>query len=747
MSIDNAKYRGYSNANDLISYLMKHNIGDLNYIKIVKTQNEYYAVGIEAPIKQIIIGLDIVWYKDISGYFVSSKANNFKSPYKIEKNDYRNYTSKIYEEYLKRENKIELYNIVKNNIELVNNSFNCYFVTLINSFTDKYYLKEEFDNYKYSSNRNWRLMKEGLLDINDIEVIAINPFKSLIKINYDGNELETSYRTINNIDKNGAIVGFQIKPIIQVDSNYINGDNIINGKSISDKVIIKIFNGSDEDIEKLAKNDSIELNNNIINSIINNNYNIKLYIEKLSERRKVELLIKNGHLIKYISNPSDILIRVAIINDFSCISKVSNMTIEKYEELLVEYSECINYLHDMSEEIQRHLLKKDINNIKFFKFLNSKVIKEFIIKINFELLQNNNVKKEFLNLLINEELNKYKNSLGNEPFNYSNEINKQKIKNNYIKILESLNEINDKEILVFNNDEPISLYLETIFEIINCNKLEMASELITDTGLYLLSPIIYKLLTNSKEVKLIVGNLREYIYGQAIQINKRTAQYINLFIDDGMKLGTVIYKFYHGNIIILYGEKYSAVMLGSSNISLEGFYKNNETNIIMIFNNTSKKIEEFKKYYNSLWIESKEFNNLDINKFLNKDLFTENNEDVNKESIKRRNDIERTFYYLFKEKPNRVIDNINIFKESIDGDEYCGFYFESYNKLLILESLKYQNAIYIYKDVENVDKFISVLKTKEASTKTKEYVDKINHTNDYSYIKRVKDIIEDNKLK
>ena len=747
MGIINKKFNGFDDYRELINYLKKYKIGYLENIKVVEIDGKYYAVAIESPSKQIVVGKEIIWYRDSDGYMVTSSSEKFSPPYKIEDYTWTSFTSRLYDEYLEEVNHINLYHIKGNDLEIVNHPINCYFSLLITLFVDKYYSKDEFEYYNYSSLKNISLIKQHILNRNELDVISINPFRSMIKINYKGSSIETAYRAIitrvtkKYSDKeHEVIVGFQIKPVIEIDKNEIISKEIdinyvTNMKKFDDTIIIDIFNKDKSIIKVLGENTYIDLNKSVIDLLIkNDNSNIGSYISILSRKRINELISKNGHVIQYIDNPSETMIRIAIENDLSSIGLIKNLDIEIYKKLLIEYEDCIVYLSNMNKEIQEYMLTKDINNIKYFKNINREIISPFIKDITIDMIKENEAKKEFINIINSEIVDECKiykeKSLNNPNLNYK-----------YLDIIEKLDIDNDKEVLIIDRREPVNLHIEALFKIISCEKMEIASGFVYQTGLYLISDMIESLIKKNKEVNIIIGSLREYANGNPVNMDRNTAEYINLLIYDGMKVKTYIESFYHGKMYILHGEEVTAVIVGSSNVSAGGFYNNSETNIVMLFRNSSIKLLEFNEYFNELWSNSLNIEELDLNRFENKNIEYKDSDNFEKRDLGKI-DIKRKFDYLMAENPDRVIADIDAFKGRSYQNEYCAFYFKGYNDLLILESLKYQNAIYIYKEVEDVDKFISLLDTKEFSTKTNKFVDRVNHTIDESHIRRVKDIID-----
>lgn len=390
----------------------------------------------------------------------------------------------------------------------------------------------------------------------------------------------------------------------------------------------------------------------------------------------------------------------------------------------------------MNIDIQEYFLSKDINNIKYFNKINTNILKKFHDKIKIDMLKNNNLKREFLRINncfeSDSVINEYENKL------------LVKITERYLSLIEKLNYTNKLDVLMMEPEEPVNIHLQALSNIINVKELKIATGFLYSSGLALIDKIIEKLVFSNKEVNIIVGSLREYKSGYSVNMDKNTAEYLNLFIDDGVKVRTYMDKFYHGKLYMLLGEDISSVIIGSSNVSSSGFFNNYETNIVIIFENYSEKLSEFKNYFLNIWNNSEDINKLDLEKFSNEDLNFKDKDNFYPINISE--EVKRNFSYLIEKKPDSIIENIQAFVGKAYEGEYCGFYFKRFNDLLILESLKYENAIYIFSGVNDVNEFVKGLKSKEFSINNKKYVNRINHTKDLTHVIRVKEIIESSNL-
>ncbi len=210
-------------------------------------------------------------------------------------------------------------------------------------------------------------------------------------------------------------------------------------------------------IKENIKNDNLEkinLLNNKINELKNNNQNI---FEKYSENNLKNKKIKNNKNKinnKKINKLNIIFILLILINIFQFIFIKNN--IFRYIFLLTVPTFLIFYLFFINHQ------NKKIKN-------KEKIEKNNFDKINLELINLKNEKKLIENNLnnLNEELNKLKNN-----FNLKINLEKEKIKNNYLNKLEK-NKINN--FINLNNLENINFEIEKIQKLINDKKLRLHS--------------------------------------------------------------------------------------------------------------------------------------------------------------------------------------------------------------------------------------------------------------------------------
>ena len=236
---------------------------------------------------------------------------------------------------------------------------------------------------------------------------------------------------------------------LENENNFLKEIKLLNeNKKIENEKIKIKENIKNENLEK------INLINNSLNEIKNNNKNI---LEKYSENNLKNKKIKNklnNKKKKLIKILNIIFILLILINIFQFILIKNN--IFRYIFLLTVPMFLIFCIFLINKE------NKKIKN-------KEKIEKNNFEKINLELINLENQKKLIENNLnnLNEELNKLKNN-----FNLKVNLEKEKIKNNYLNKLEK-NKINN--FLNLDNLENINFEIENIQKYINDKKLKLHS--------------------------------------------------------------------------------------------------------------------------------------------------------------------------------------------------------------------------------------------------------------------------------
>ena len=231
---------------------------------------------------------------------------------------------------------------------------------------------------------------------------------------------------------------------LENENNFLREIKLLNENEKIENEKIKIKeNIKNENLEK------INLLNNKINELKNDNKNIfEKYLENNSKNKKIK---NNNNKInnKKIKILNIIFIILILINILQFIF-IKNKNI-KYIFLLTVPTFLIFYLFFINKE------NKKIKN-------KEKIEKNNFEKINFELINLENEKKIVENNLNNliEEINKLKND-----FNFKINLEKEKIKNNY------LNKIEKNKINYLINLENVNLEIEKMQKEINDKKLKL----------------------------------------------------------------------------------------------------------------------------------------------------------------------------------------------------------------------------------------------------------------------------------
>lgn len=675
MSLDFNKYKGFPIIKALIQKLKSLKLYNENAIRIVEINREFYAVCIESPVREFIIGKEITWYTNENGYLTECSIEDFKLPYKISHCIKRYGSRKIYDEYLASGNEIAFYYINNEKLEFISEKdIDNHILFLLNTFVDKYYSKEEFEKYDYAGKNTISKLRSDLIENKELNIVAINPFRNKVRAEKNGKLFEIRYKAVC---KKCADCKF-----INLIGYEASLDDIIEFKNIGE---------------------------------------VKDIINKLDKKEINRLISEDGHRIKYVDFPTKTMMRIAIENDFSCITEINSLSIEVYEELINEYKECLEYLDRMSEEIQVYMLEKDIDNIKYLKNISEYILSRFIDNIDYETIRGRNLKKLYIKYIAE---NKVKEKLKNINYINDHDINTLKLgyQNLYNRILKNKN----YETIFISNKYPLNEHMKILNSILNCYKAQLSTAYISDEGISLVIDIIDNLIKN-KEMKLILGSIYN-LYGK-LCIN--TARYMNFLIEDGLKVKTYDEVFFNGNSFLFLGKEISAVISGSSSLTFASIYENIEINTITVFHNNSIIYETIINYFKNLWDNAKLIEGIDME--------GRNTTNTNKDSIN--NNYEREFNYLLEEKPDKEYRNEVIFPGYPYENDYCGFYFERFSKMLVLESLKYQNAVYVFMNVEDPDTFIRELTGKDLSTELSQYKKRFNHSSNGSYIREIKELM------
>lgn len=144
---------------------------------IIKYTESYYAVLMENLQKQVVIGLDKIWFKE-DGYFRVKKWDDFKMPYEMTRRVKSDFSPGILNEMLAKDPDLAAYAFRYGNLEEDGSYLkgsNNYPTLLGLTFKDDFYMRDQLYHLKKYFNDHdlyERFMRENNLT-------AVNPFKSL----------------------------------------------------------------------------------------------------------------------------------------------------------------------------------------------------------------------------------------------------------------------------------------------------------------------------------------------------------------------------------------------------------------------------------------------------------------------------------------------------------------------------------------------------------------------------------------
>ena len=209
-------------------------------------------------------------------------------------------------------------------------------------------------------------------------------------------------------------------------------------------------------------------------------------------------------------------------------------------------------------------------------------------------------------------------------------------------------------------------------------------------------------------------------------IDLDTARYLNGLIKLGyFTLSTFEDCFFHGKYYFFKGEKYSAVIVGSSNVSASGLRNNSELNTFIICENNSPQLNPYLSWYNAFRNNCSNITSLSLECFQKHiseqdtpryresyGTSTPEKEFIKKVSELPDDEIKHRLSIWLKFKPSKITENITM-------SPFAGYIlleYESIN-LFVFESLSPNNAFYCF-NASNEKQLVSQISGK---TKTQLY--------------------------
>ncbi|MBR3015680.1 MAG: hypothetical protein IKH57_01115 [Clostridia bacterium] len=272
--------------------------------------------------------------------------------------------------------------------------------------------------------------------------------------------------------------------------------------------------------------------------------------------------------------------------------------------------------------------------------------------------------------------------------------------------------VSDSECFFLNQfDEPLSDIITVISDVIHPVSISIATGFLYKSGLSLLNSTISSLMKERKQIDLIIGSLQNYckcLHDKSALdgIDYDTGKYLKGLLNLGLiSLATYENQFFHGKYYLLKGKEYTAVIVGSSNVSASGLKYNSELNIINIYKNSNRKLQEYILWYNNFQSHCYSIPSLSLDCFEKRIIEKDCSEPhdtygvkTNIESIQRKiyelsdEEVKHRMSVWLKHSPTRIIEEITFspFKN------YVLFEFAEQH-LFVFESFSPNNAFYCFK--------------------------------------------------
>lgn len=439
----------------------------------------------------------------------------------------------------------------------------------------------------------------------------------------------------------------------------------------------------------------------------------KNLMNKIPREIVIEALRLKGGLIKYVKNPDQTMINIAL----------SNMP------------EAIQFIESPTEEQQIYAIQKNPKLLKILSNPSEKVILE-AIKVFPEIIMGiENITPILYNTYNKEMLKRYKSAkreyckYGIEPSFHIKIIKKYKRM-----FQETIN--NNQTCTVINKyNERLADILLVLSELINPTSISIASGFLYKSGLSMINPIIETTIKNGGRVDLIIGSMQKYYECLALNkmmdgIDYETGQYLKKLLEkDYIKLATYEHRFFHGKYYMIKGSIYTAVIIGSSNVSYSGLMNNSELNTVLLCPSTDAHLYQYNAWFEEFFKSCSIISSINLKLF--KERVSERDSDIesvvygknvsiktfsNRIQALSDSEIKHRLSMWMAYRPSRIIEDVKI----------CPF--EGYvllefldRKLYVFESLIPNNAFYCFKEpsIENLKSLLI------GKSKTQIYKEKI----------------------
>ena len=311
---------------------------------------------------------------------------------------------------------------------------------------------------------------------------------------------------------------------------------------------------------------------------------VKNIINKIPRDLVLEALKRNGNLIKYVKTPDQEMIETALCHTPEAIKLIQSPTELQKEIAVSKRPKLISSFSYASDGVQLAAVKACPDVITVIKEVSNVLLKTYDKE---KIKRNKEAKKEYF-------------KQGITPSQHI------KTQMKYRQLIEESLESNSECFFLNQFDEPLSDIIAVISDSIHPVSISIATGFLYKSGLSLLNTTISPLIKEKKKISLIVGSLQNY--NKCLQdkstidgIDYDTGNYLKGLLSLGViSLSTYENQFFHGKYYLLEGREYTAVVIGSSNVSASGLRYNSELNTITIYENSNQRLQEYILWYDNL---------------------------------------------------------------------------------------------------------------------------------------------------
>ncbi|WP_152422084.1 phospholipase D-like domain-containing protein, partial [Clostridium butyricum] len=271
-----------------------------------------------------------------------------------------------------------------------------------------------------------------------------------------------------------------------------------------------------------------------------------------------------------------------------------------------------------------------------------------------------------------------------------------------LKVME-INELINKDIdNIIIKPHCFDIYIKAIFKVAEVKKVMIAVGFAYKSGIGLIEDELNSVICKNGKVELIIGTLQEYNSDKIVSnMDLDTAKKLNIMIQEGVKIRTNESCFYHGKIYCFIGEKYSFIIMGSTNLSRNAFRYNKELDSMFIFPNSHNVYVE---WFEEFWVNSTKIDVLDEEKFVphsfdSNDICDKQNSisiDEMKKQVSLITDemLKNRLLLWLAYNPSNIYENI-----LVANNEYVAIEYKE-KSMIVLESFVQGNSYFVFYDID-----------------------------------------------